>query len=133
MNLYYQEIEHEKEFFYKMVTLLGEYRDYNLKKMINDSRSPVISNIQNKIQSSSQKQHSNENPAASQIEDTNVEKEDSQNKNKKTLRIISKIPKFIGKELEVYGPFNPDDMASLPKDIADVLIKKGRAEEINVE
>ncbi len=48
----------------------------------------------------------------------------------KTVRILQAIPKFVGTEMEVYGPFKQDDVASLPKLIADVLIRKGRAEEV---
>ena len=47
-----------------------------------------------------------------------------------TVRFLQSVPKFLGKELEVYGPFTEDDMANLPREIAEVLIKKGRAEEL---
>jgi len=54
-----------------------------------------------------------------------------QRKDNTTVRFKHPIPKFIGKELETYGPFDTDDIASLPSPIADVLIKKNRAEEIS--
>ncbi len=44
------------------------------------------------------------------------------------VRFTHSVPKFIGKELEVYGPFESDDIANLPKQIADILVSKGRAE-----
>jgi DNA replication factor GINS len=46
------------------------------------------------------------------------------------VRFISPVPKFVGRELEPYGPFEAEDVVSLPPDIAKVLISKGRAEEI---
>jgi DNA replication initiation complex subunit (GINS family) len=49
----------------------------------------------------------------------------------KLVRFIHPVPKFLGKELEVYGPFEEEDMATLPSEIAEVLISKGRAEEIS--
>ena len=49
---------------------------------------------------------------------------------KKRVLITHPVPKFVGKELEVYGPFNPDEEAELPSEIADILINKGRAKEI---
>jgi len=49
----------------------------------------------------------------------------------KVIRFLHAVPKFVGKELEVYGPFTEEDVAGLPNDIADVLIEKGRAEEIS--
>ncbi|MDP2750965.1 MAG: hypothetical protein Q8O89_09110 [Nanoarchaeota archaeon] len=54
-------------------------------------------------------------------------------KETKLIRFVHAVPKFLGKELETYGPFTEDDIANLPSDIADVLIKKERAEEIEEE
>jgi len=51
----------------------------------------------------------------------------------KTVRFLSAVPKFVGRELEEYGPFFAEDIASLPAVIADILVKKGRAEEISEE
>ena len=52
-------------------------------------------------------------------------------KDAKLVRFTHAVPKFLGKELEVYGPFEEEDVASLPEEIADVLIGKGRVEEID--
>jgi len=48
-----------------------------------------------------------------------------------TLRFLQPVPKFVGTELEVYGPYDEDEIAALPKEIAEVLIAKERAEEIS--
>ncbi len=48
----------------------------------------------------------------------------------KLVRFLKPVPKFVGKELEVYGPFQEDDMANLPSEIANVLISKERVEEM---
>lgn len=47
-----------------------------------------------------------------------------------TVRFLNAVPKFLGPELEVYGPYEEDDVANLPPELAKVLISKGRAEEI---
>lgn len=52
-------------------------------------------------------------------------------KDTKLVRFLNAVPKFVGRELEEYGPFEEEDIASLPLEIADVLIKKGRVEEIS--
>lgn len=52
-------------------------------------------------------------------------------KDTRLVRFLSAVPKFVGKELEEYGPFEEEDIASLPVEIANVLVNKGRAEEIN--
>ena len=44
------------------------------------------------------------------------------------VRFMHAVPKFVGKSLEGYGPFVEDEIAKLPKEIADILVQKGRAE-----
>ena len=51
-------------------------------------------------------------------------------KETKLVRFTHAVPKFLSKDLEVYGPFEEEDIANLPIEIANVLISKGRAEEI---
>jgi len=46
------------------------------------------------------------------------------------VRFVNAVPRFVGKELETYGPFEEEDVANLPKEIADVLVAKGRVEVI---
>lgn len=48
----------------------------------------------------------------------------------KLVRFLHAVPRFVGRELEVYGPFDQEDIANLPREIAEVLINKGRAEEM---
>ena len=43
------------------------------------------------------------------------------------------MPKFAGPELEEYGPFEEEDIANLPTEIAEVLINKSKVEEIKEE
>ncbi len=70
--------------------------------------------------------------AAKEVKEIKEEKEVlAKKKNTKLVRFLHAVPKFLGKELEVYGPFDEEDMAKLPLEIANVLISKGRAEEIH--
>ena len=48
----------------------------------------------------------------------------------KLVRITQPIPKFIGDDLNEYGPFEEEYIASLPIRIAELLIKNNRAEEL---
>lgn len=50
----------------------------------------------------------------------------------KSVRFIKSVPKFLGSELEIYGPYEENDIASLPSKIANILIKKERAEEMQM-
>lgn len=48
----------------------------------------------------------------------------------KLLRIIENVPQFVGTDLEVYGPFMPEDVANIPSDVANLLVETGSAEEM---
>ena len=55
----------------------------------------------------------------------------SENQDSKSLiRFLHAVPKFVGEDLTIYGPFDAHDVANLPKGIANVLITKERAEKI---
>ncbi|MBI2663066.1 hypothetical protein HYX15_00880 [Candidatus Woesearchaeota archaeon] len=56
----------------------------------------------------------------------------SQNKDKenKTIMFTENVPKFMGDDLSIYGPFKQEDIASLPKMIVEILVSKGKAREI---
>lgn len=48
-----------------------------------------------------------------------------------TIRFTHTMPKFVGPRLEIYGPYGAKDTATLPNQIARVLIEKGRAEPLD--
>lgn len=45
----------------------------------------------------------------------------------KVIRFIQPVPKFLDTDLTELGPFEEEDIANLPLEIADLLIKKKRA------
>ncbi len=51
---------------------------------------------------------------------------------KKTIlvRFLEAVPEIVGEDLNIYGPFNPEDIANLPKKVAEVLIKQNKAQAI---
>lgn len=44
------------------------------------------------------------------------------------ITFTSSIPKFVGKKGEIFGPFDAGDNATLPLIIAQILLKKGKAQ-----
>jgi len=98
----------EEQFYKELITLLTEYRE----------------NILLRVLSKKQPKPKEEEPKEIKTEDNN---------NLKLIRFLTEIPKFIGTDLNVYGPFEREDLANLPKDIAKTLIEKKRAEEIRSE
>ena len=49
------------------------------------------------------------------------------------VRILQEIPAIIGSDMKAYGPFKPEDIATLPPENARVLIKQGVAVEIEAK
>jgi DNA replication initiation complex subunit (GINS family) len=52
--------------------------------------------------------------------------------NRVALRFIKNIPTIIGADMKTYGPFVPEDVASLPADNAKMLVKQGLAVMVEV-
>jgi len=47
------------------------------------------------------------------------------------LRFVQEIPAVVGSDMKTYGPFVPEDIATLPPENARVLIKQGVAVEVD--
>lgn len=48
------------------------------------------------------------------------------------LRFVSDIPALVGADMKTYGPFKPEDIATLPTENAQILIKQGMAIEVDL-
>jgi len=51
---------------------------------------------------------------------------------KMLLRFLQEIPAIVGADMKAYGPFKPEDIATLPVENAKILIKQGVAVELEV-
>ena len=60
-----------------------------------------------------------------------IEKEEKQKKI--LLRFVQEIPAIVGSDMKTYGPFEPEDIATLPSENARILIKQGVAVEVEVK
>jgi DNA replication initiation complex subunit (GINS family) len=47
------------------------------------------------------------------------------------LRFVQEIPAVVGSDMKTYGPFAPEDIATLPSENARLLIKQGVAVEVD--
>lgn len=121
-------LNQEKELFDNAVRILERGRENVLLNLIN-LREPVSLGIL----SAGNKDASlgSSTGQGSEIRGSGVQPKEEKKKDTKLVRFLNAVPKFVGKELEEYGPFEEEDIASLPVEIVDVLIKKGRVEEIS--
>ena len=101
-------LKEEQQFFQSLARLLDQYR-----------HGVLLNLLQMKLPSVAE-------------EKVVVEIQSREQKPKKTImvRFIHPVPKFVGSDLSIYGPFDEDDMANVPHDVAQILVEKGRAEEV---
>ncbi|MBS7638552.1 DNA replication complex GINS family protein [Candidatus Bathyarchaeota archaeon] len=50
----------------------------------------------------------------------------------KVVRFLQAIPAIMGVDMKTYGPFKPEDVASIPLENAESLIRRGVAKEVEV-
>lgn len=131
-------LDTEKDFYYRVLELFKEYSVGILTQLLNGKSSNVaVKKPDNPVpkrtvapedenlvmpEKSSHFESDSETGVASPKNDAS---ESSMNI---MIRFLQSVPKFVGKELEVYGPFQEEDVANLPKEIVELLIKKGKAE-----
>lgn len=115
-------LEEEKALFSSLTEQLDYYRQSLLNNLI--SAQPL------RKEELRQTEPVNEMQQQMRQQTTSAEAKDTDAKNTKLVRFLHAVPRFVGKELEVYGPFEQEDIANLPAEIAGVLIHKGRAEEL---
>jgi len=112
----------EHELYNETVKILDNFRRDILFSML-ELKQPEVS------QSSSEPEPVPE--TAPQESEINLEPEPTSKQvpssDKVKVRFLQKVEQFVGKELELYGPFEPDTIAELPEEIADILVNKGSA------
>jgi len=52
---------------------------------------------------------------------------------KMLVRFVQEIPAIVGSDMKTYGPFKPEDIATLPTENARILIKQGVAVEVEAK
>ena len=131
---------YEKDFFNKTVELLNKYRGDILMSMLYDRPKQQPEQTQENTQPSELNKEPTQEPSKESPEMTPTQQEQPQqeqqkepttNQEKKKIKFIDAVPKFVGRELEVYGPFESSEIIELPLELAKILIDKGRAEEVN--
>jgi DNA replication factor GINS len=48
------------------------------------------------------------------------------------VRFVKAIPAIVGSDMKTYGPFQPEDVASVPVENAKILVKQGLAQNVDV-
>ena len=122
-------LKEEREMFDKLFELLHNFKKKVLVRLLTE---PDFMQPRQEKKEPEKLETAEETKGITKIEkrEAEIKEEAEEPESTKLVRFIYSVPKFLGHHLEVYGPFEEDDTANLPEEIADILIKKGRAEEI---
>lgn len=101
-------LDEEQKLFSDTITILSKYRKEIMESVLNKQQ-PVIKETPKTIKTEKKESHS------------------------KLVRFIHPTPQFVTPDLQIYGPFEKEDLSLLPAKVASTLMKKKRAEEIKDE
>lgn len=141
----------EKAFFTDTCVLLDKYKKGVLEQMLM-MESPIVDaskyvsapsssysdeededdEVVDSSSSTSSSDYSNKE-AESSVSESNESKNSSEStsdSSKVKIKVLCDLPKFVGTDKNIYGPFSKDDEAEVPSNIAELLVKKGRASSI---
>ena len=113
-------LNEEKVVFEALTELLDTYRNELLNSILNE-KMPFMHSMEDK---KTKKEFKTKEEFTTALE---------LKKPTKLVRFMNYVPKFVGPELEEYGPFDKEDIANLPIEIVVVLLSKGKVEEIKEE
>lgn len=111
-------LKEEKLFYQVLIDHLFLFREGLLHNVL--AFNPPVSLTEKKIEAELRKSEEKKEMG---------EKKEEAKPEKKLVRFLGSVDRFVGEELETYGPFEEDDTAYLPVSLADVLMEKGKAEE----
>ena len=128
----------EKEFFDEISALLTKYKQGILLQIF-QGRKPLI--IPKELPTNNETE-TKEEPINNKVEETKEEKSEiEETKEEKSeippmkegttiVRFKMAVPKFLGKNKKIFGPFDKGKITQLPAKIAQILIKKGKVEAV---
>ncbi len=124
----------EVEFFEDMVQLFAQYKREILDKIINLKeftgivRSPSSGRMTAVTDEEGSYQQYNEENASMEVHFKKASPAKPTDDGKKRIKILEYLPKFMGKQGEILGPYEKDSIVDIDLQIAELLVKKGRAQ-----
>ena len=119
-------LEEEKLFFDDLLKVFNKFRKEILFSMLEAKKPEIKETVKDEIKPEEEKLI-----GLSKVTPTSppaVESNEEEQKTTQMIRFLYPVPKFVGKSLEEYGPFDKDDVANIPSELAELLVEKGRAE-----
>lgn len=130
----------ENELFNDLVAVVSKHRKDILYKILEGEVPANAEKQETTVEEKSAQEESeeqSENPVQNPVVENPVTEEkpldepttntDGQASNRVKVKFLEPVPKFLGQELEEYGPFNQEDEAEVPEELAKVLVHNKQA------
>lgn len=131
-------LDQERQLFEDTTNLLKRTKDNTfrtiksgeLQETYRDKPEPMNSE-QSTMSSESEEVEVNESEESDDVDKNKLDEKETEQVNisssNSKVKFLTNLPKFVGLDKKVYGPFKENDVTDVPKELADLLIKKGRA------
>ncbi len=100
----------ESAFFEEQIRIISTFRANALEPVLLSQKRPLEAS-----------------QSAIKAKELNIEPSEPINKELKKVQVIEQVPKFVGIDLEIYGPFNANEEIELHPEIADMLLRTNKA------
>lgn len=123
----------EKELFHQIVSILDGHKDKTLFKLLSGSLPDGSIATPSSVMAKSNTAQAVKDVQRQRVDALKSSVDSVQSSSPalelSLVKVIfqNNVPKFVGKELEVYGPYSKSQTADLPSNVATVLINKGHA------
>ena len=121
-------LDEENQLFNSLAQQLTGFREGVLLNIL-QLNMPTLEQIPSKVilQKQEEKKLSELSEEKQEVASSVPEQETETQQVKKVI-FTNSVPKFVGTNLEIFGPYDKGDSAELPEKIVSVLVRKGRAE-----
>ncbi len=125
-------LREEKEFYNQILQSLDHFRRGVLLNLFRGEL-PSISGVVQRVELSGLEQRKEQIKAELQQQSEQQEEQSAQQKPviiKTKIRFTHAMPSFVWKDMKVYGPFDVGEETEIFPEVAELLVRKGRAEKL---
>jgi DNA replication initiation complex subunit (GINS family) len=129
-------LSHELLIFNELTKMLKEYRENNLESVLKAKTENIRTETKTEINQNNTLEELKEEikDKEEKVEELRETKDLKTNENSKILEkdfikvtFTKEISKFVGEHMEIFGPYSKDEVAVLPKRVANILVSKQHA------
>ncbi|MEK6901583.1 MAG: hypothetical protein AABX37_04525 [Nanoarchaeota archaeon] len=110
----------EKEFYNRVLGQLNGFRESMLMKMFKGEVPQVPLDVRMEVKKEPEK-------VVSSMASWEAAGETKPEEGKTKIRFVHPMPSFVWKDMKVYGPYNVGEETDMYTDVAELIVRKGRA------